>query len=52
MLAMMFVFRALGQSRLLTAYRDRASARQENTYAAYLAVLAQHTDALFAADGY
>jgi hypothetical protein len=52
MLAMMFVFRALGQSRLLTADRHRASVRKENTYAAYLAVLAQHVDTLFAADRY
>lgn len=51
MLAMMFAFRALGQK--TTAGRQRsARGRAENPYAAYLAVLAQHMDALFAADLY
>jgi aminoglycoside phosphotransferase (APT) family kinase protein len=53
MLAMMFVFRALGQSTLVTRdQRDRTSGRADNTYAAYLDVLAQHLDTLFAGDLY
>lgn len=48
MLAMMFVFRASGHSTLPASNGlHRASGR---TYAAYLAVLAQHMDTLFAAD--
>jgi len=51
MLAMMFAFRALGQNTLLTRDRQpRAVGRAENTYAAYLTVLAERMDSLFAMD--